>query len=167
MSSSAHVGNWPRPREALLAALVIVSMGGLAACSSSSDTTTHPLVIGTGMTPAEMGRSGSSSVAPDGAACAQHMPADILSAEQAVVEFDRGRVCLAYVTVRPGTPVSWHNTDDIGHQVTLQTESGGEVAKLVVPAGGTIQKSLPDAGIYRFKLSSTPSFTGTVEVKAP
>jgi len=167
MSSSAHVGTGSRRKAGVLAVLVIVSMGGLAACSSSSDTTTHSLVIGTAMTPAEMGRSGSSTVAPDGVTCPQYMPTDILSAEQAVVEFDRGRVCLAYVTVRPATPVSWHNTDDIEHRVTLQTESGGEVAQLVVPAGGTVQKSLPDAGIYRFKLSSTPSFTGTVEVKAP
>ena len=126
------------------------------------------------MTPdqmAGMGQDGSVSmptVAPGAGkvTCAQHMPGDVLTAAEATVEFDRERVCLAYVTVLRGTEVSWHNTDTVDHTLTILDSSGAQVVSLPVAAGDSVRRPFPDVGIFQFKVSAITSFVGTVEVKA-
>ena len=165
----------------LVAAATVLSMGGLTACSSAPDrssttsTTTAPTTTAAdGMTPEQMagmvpsGEGSTATIAPGPGkvTCAQHMPGDVLTAAEATVEFDRERVCLAYVTVLTGTEVSWHNTDTVDHTLTILDSSGAQVVSLPVAAGDSVRRPFPDVGIFQFKVSAITSFVGTVEVKA-
>lgn len=99
--------------------------------------------------------------------CAQHMPGDLLTAEQAMVIFDSQHVCLAYVTVTAGTGVTWHNEDSVARTVTIVDGNGAEVMSFEVPAGGAVTRSLDVAGVYNYRLSAIETFLGTVEVQEP
>jgi plastocyanin len=96
--------------------------------------------------------------------CAQHMPGDLLTAAEAMVMFDPQHVCLGYVTVRPGTPVMFHNTDTAAHRVTILGGGDVQIAAFDVAGGSAVSRSLTTAGIYRFRLSAIESFVGTIEV---
>lgn len=119
-----------------------------------------------GMVPSGEGSTATIAPGPGKVTCAQHMPGDVLTAAEATVEFDRERVCLAYVTVLTGTVVSWHNTDSIDHTLKVLDASGAEVTSLNVAAGGVVHRPFTTAGIFQFQLSAIASFVGTVEVKA-
>jgi len=98
--------------------------------------------------------------------CAQHMPGDLLTADEAVVRFDRQMVCLGYVTVTTDTPVTWTNTDDLEHTVTIVDADDVQVAEFTVAAGESLQRPADTVGITTFTLTAIPSFVGTVEVQA-
>jgi plastocyanin len=107
-----------------------------------------------------------STAASGNVQCAQHMPGDLLSASEAMVVFDPEHVCLGYVTVRPGTAITWHNVDSVEHQVRIEDGNGTELMSFSVPGGGAAQRSVDTGGVYRFKVSAIESFVGTIEVDA-
>ena len=99
--------------------------------------------------------------------CSDFMPSDILSSEDAVVVFSEQRVCQAYVTVRPGTTVSWQNVSATDHKVIILDDSGAQVDAVTVAAESTSSQRFDEAGLFRFTLSALPAFTGVVEVVTP
>lgn len=97
--------------------------------------------------------------------CPQRMPGDLLTAEEARVRFNTQMVCLGYVTVVPGTIISWINDDVADHTVTLLDDEGNELNHFEVAAGRTVTTPAAGTGVYRFKTTAIESFTGTIEVQ--
>lgn len=157
----------------VLLSFVVVS-GISGACSSPTEASDQsPSTTVHDMSSMDMG---STTASGDGAGtagsvrkveCAQHMPGDLLKAEQAMVIFDSQHVCLGYVTVLEGTEVTWHNTDPVEHQVTIVDDNDKKVTAFEVASDGASTYTIDDAGLYRFKVSAIETFVGTIEVQKP
>ncbi|MFN8052610.1 MAG: hypothetical protein U0Q22_14280 [Acidimicrobiales bacterium] len=147
------------PVTLLLAAVVA---GG---CSSAPDAATGPTTTSI-MDMTDMpGMDMSTVTGADGkVVCAQHMPGDVLTAEQAMVIFDKEHVCLGYATIKEGTPITWHNADTATQYVTVTDEKGAEVMHFDVDPGGSASRLVKPAGVYRYKVTAIESFVGTIEV---
>ena len=78
--------------------------------------------------------------------CAQHMPGDLLTADEAMVIFDAEHVCLGYVTVLAGTAITWHNADTVERRVIVRDDAGAELMTFDIPAAGTAVRALNSAG---------------------
>lgn len=173
------------PVRCLVAGSVLLLVSVVAGCSSSDDadstaasrstTSTASSSPSTAADPGsmDMGSSGADSagvVTDDtGAApkveCAQHMPGDLLSAQDAIVFFDSQHVCLAYVTVLAGTTITWRNTDGEDHEVVVVDDEEQEFDRFTVPGGGVATSTAPATGVYRYRLTAIESFVGTIEVQ--
>ncbi len=97
------------------------------------------------------------------------MPGEILTEAEAVVRFSTAKACPGYVTVRPGTEVTFHNEDSTAHRVTINgTNATGEtlpeVASGVAQPGATWVLAFDDLGMFSYTLDAIPTFRGTVEV---
>lgn len=68
------------------------------------------------------------------------------------------------VEVRPGTTVTWTNTDDAAH--TVDTEEGDLLASGDIDRGGSYRQRFDAPGTYAYLCSIHPSMRGTVEVVA-
>ena len=154
------------PALALTAALTLtaplLSAGGgeddridTAASTSTTTTTTADTTSPEAMSPDATGLGG----------CAMHMPGELLSAEEAVVRFDPQMVCLGYVTVLPGTPITWINADTADHEVAILDDEGKELNRFGVAAGESTTTPAAATGIYRYKVTAIETFTGTIEVQ--
>ncbi len=95
------------------------------------------------------------------------MPGEILSAADAVVRFSPEQVCPGYVTIAPGTDVTWANVDTVAHTVTItegnNDPQGKPVASTTVAPGTTWVRAFDQAGVYTFTTDAIPSFRGTVD----
>lgn len=128
---------------------------------SSTTSTTHG---GHGSIGGGVGSSGTD----DEGWCATPGPGVPLSAEQATVAFSTDQVCPGYVTVEPGTAVTWRNDADAEQRVVVTTGRAGDgpvVHEVDLAPGATFEQQL-DPGIYTFTVSAIPAFRGTVEVLA-
>lgn len=103
--------------------------------------------------------------------CAMTMPGEVLTATQAVVEMDAGKVCPAYVLIAAPTAVTWRNRGTDPVTVTVLREyprgepaPGAVVAEEPVPAGDAWARDFDRAGTWYFQVSSVPTFVGTVQV---
>lgn len=101
--------------------------------------------------------------------CVSKMPGEILTEAEAVVAFSTTKACPGYVTIRPGTEVTFRNEDSVAHRITINgTNATGE--KLPVVANGTAQPgatwahTFDDLGMFSYTLDAIPTFRGTVEV---
>ena len=164
------MGRTPRLATALVAAAVLAVAGcgggsSAAAPATAAPTTSHDMA---GMTTGDH----SMDMAPTKAAtnagfgdCAQHMPGELLTPEEAVVRFDTQMVCLGYVTVTTGTPIAWTNNDTAEQTVTILDDEDRELNEFTVDAGETITTPAASTGVYRFHITAIDSFTGTIEVQ--
>lgn len=99
--------------------------------------------------------------------CVSHMPGELLTAAEAIVTFDKQRVCRGYVTVGPTTNVSWSNNDSARHKVTVTNlERTETIYETDVEPDQVVFRTFP-IGIYLYKVDALPSFTGTIEVVDP
>lgn len=102
--------------------------------------------------------------------CPSYMPGQVLTPEQATVQFDESRVCPGYVTVAPGTLVTFKNTGSKAATITLTKSyqiDSELIDKLTVEAGD-IQTFVRDTPmtIY-YHPSSVPTFRGEIEIIDP
>ena len=98
--------------------------------------------------------------------CAQHMPGEVLTAADAVERFDTQMVCLGYVTVTPGTAITWTNRDTAAHDVTILDDEDRRINGFTVGAGESVTTPAAAVGVYRFRTTAIDSFVGTIEVQA-
>ena len=101
--------------------------------------------------------------------CISRMPGEILTEAEAVVRFSTTKACPGYVTIRPGTKVTFHNEDSVAHRITVNpTNATGEqlpeVAAGTAGPGRTWMHVFDDLGMFSFSLDAIPSFRGPVEV---
>ena len=95
------------------------------------------------------------------------MPGQILSAEEAVVRFSPSQVCPGYVTIVPGTPVTFKNQDTATHSITISEGNmpGGKVVMTgTAEAGRAWVQTFDTLGTFTYVTDAIPSFRGTVEV---
>lgn len=67
------------------------------------------------------------------------------------------------VTVAPGKPVTWVNTDGSPHQVTITSGAPGRSEMLL--KGQSHTQSFATAGIYDYMCGLHPSMKGQIDVK--
>lgn len=149
----------------VLAALTLLSV--LAGCGSGDTSpaqrsATHPTTSGHATSP-------TTSAPTNELQCVSRMPGEILTEAEAVVRFSTAKACPGYVTVRPGTKVTFHNEDSTAHRVTINgTNATGEtlpeVGSGVAQPGATWVLTFDDLGMFSFTLDAIPTFRGTVEV---
>ncbi len=99
--------------------------------------------------------------------CITRMPGEILSADEAVVRFTPEQVCPGYVTIVPGTPVTFLNADTVEHTITItegNAPDGTVVTTGIAPPGGTWVQTFDALGTFSYLTDAIPSFRGTVEV---
>jgi plastocyanin len=128
----------------------------LAGCSSKSDT--EPAKATTTLGPLDAGAAGD---------CPMRMPGELVAEAEAVVKFDVDRVCPGYLTVAPGTTVRLRNESSDPAQVTVEfgeQSPGTPLLDETVDPGDETSIELNDAGFYRYRTSTIPSFVGTFEV---
>lgn len=147
------------------AVLLAVGLG----CSSTSSTETAGSTTAAPATTATGGsRPGTAGTTyPEGGKCLSRMPGEILTADEAVVRFTPSQICPGYVTVAPGTPVTFKNNDTASHVVTITEGTSGTgktVATATVAAGKTWAQSSDTPGSSTFVIDAIPSFRGTIEV---
>jgi plastocyanin len=128
-----------------------------AAKPATSTTTSLPVASADPMLPNNKGAGG----------CPSRMPGELLLAEEAVVKFTPESVCPGYVTVLPGTPVTWQNNGKESATVTVtRSDNGDAVVTFDLAAGATHVVPFDTAGTFLYRVSSLPAFTGTVEARA-
>jgi plastocyanin len=142
----------------LVVVVVAVAALALAGCGSSKSKTPAASPTTTGDTTA---------TTTGGFDCTFGTPGQILSAEQAVVKFSPSGVCPGYVTIAPGTAVTWQNQDTVSHTVTVTEGNlpGGKVVATGTAApGGSWVQPFATEGFYLYVTDALPSFRGVVEV---
>jgi plastocyanin len=66
------------------------------------------------------------------------------------------------LTVAPGKSITWVNTDDSPHQVTVQ---GTKLRTQFLLKGQRATLTFPDEGVFSYNCALHPNLTGSVEVK--
>lgn len=168
----------PTVRRGLVCGVAAVALaGGLLGCGSSSTTsapaTSAPTTAGssTGSTPggSTVGTSPKApgTTYPEDGRCISRMPGEILTAEEAVVRFSSQQVCPGYVTILPGTAVTFKNRDTVAHTITItegNMPDGKEIANGIAEPGQTWVREFNTLGTFTFVTDAVPSFRGSVEV---
>lgn len=155
----------PRRTLGLVVALALLSVVGGCGSDDASPAergATHPTTSGHAATP-------TTSAPINELQCISRMPGEILTEAEAVVRFSTAKACPGYVTVRPGTQVTFHNEDSTAHRVTINAtnatgETLPEVASGVAQPGATWVLAFDDLGMFSYTLDAIPTFRGTVEV---
>lgn len=158
-----------RPVIAVLAG--VAGVLALGACGSDGSTaaarTTAPVATNVS-TDASHGdhaeHTNLSSESPD-LQCPMHMPGDLLTEAEAEVVFDAEHVCLSYVTITAGTTVTWNNADAADHDVIIW-QGDTEIDRLAAPAGGSVDRTFDEVGVFQFSHTAIDGFRGSVEVQA-
>ena len=151
-------------RRALAIPAVLLVAVLAASCGSSSEQ-----AAATSTTPpstAPSAATGSGTTAPAGG-CISRIPGAVLRADEAVVRFDPQQVCPGYVTIAPGTPVTFINQDAQAHTVTITEGSlpdGAVVETTTVEAGGSWARTFDAVGTFTYVTDAIPSFRGAIEV---
>jgi plastocyanin len=102
--------------------------------------------------------------------CISRMPGQILTADEAVVRFSPSQVCPGYVTIVPGTPVTFKNQDTKAHTITItegNMPDGKAVTNGIAEPGQTWVRTFDTVGTYTYVTDAIPTFRGTVEVTTP
>lgn len=134
----------PEPRMRRCIVLMTVALVVLSACGGDRETTPE-------------------TTTPD---CPTFMLGEVLTAPEAHVLVSSERVCPGYVTVNPGTPVTFENRDDEPLTVSITEgweESSDEVTSLEVGPGATAEFVSEEPAVRYFRLSMVPTFLGTIE----
>ena len=99
------------------------------------------------------------------------MPGDLLAEADAVVRFDSTEICPGYVTVAPGTAVTWRNHDQDAAAVQILDAypgpDAGSVGGGMVAAHADWQRRFEEPDVYYYTVEAIPGFVGTVEVRVP
>jgi plastocyanin len=143
-------------RRRLMVAVAVAALA-FAGCSSSKPTTTAVTTT----------TADATATTADGFNCNAGTPGQILTPDQAVVKFSPSGVCPGYVTVTPGTTVTWQNQDTVSHTITVtegNLPGGKVVATGTAPPGGTWTQAFPTEGFNLYVTDALPSFRGVVEV---
>ena len=153
-----------------LACLLVAVPFAAGACSSAVNDSASVAKVTTTAAMHDMadmaGMPGMGTTASGKVDCAQHMPGDRLTAEEAMVIFDAEHVCLGYVTVAAGTAITWHNADDVERRVIVEDGNGTALMTFDILPGGATQRALKVPGVYRYRVSAIESFVGSIEVQA-
>lgn len=148
--------------------LLVVALAASAAlgCSSSSTDTAS-----TGSSAPTSSVTGATAAGPGtteaGGRCVSRMPGEILTADEAVVHFSPSQVCPGYVTVAPGTPVSFVNEDTQAHTITItegNLPDGAVVTTTSVATGETWVQTFDAVGTFSYVTDAIPTFRGAIEV---
>jgi manganese oxidase len=133
-----------RAKKLLLAAGIVLAVGG---CSANSST------------------GGGTSSSSSGASAAAAAPAP--AANSASVQIKLFRYQPDTLTVAPGTTVVWTNQDDIAHTVTSGTpdKPGGPLDGNLDGQGTTYSYKFDTAGEYPYYCTHHNSMVGTIIVK--
>lgn len=157
MLRSPHHSRCRAPRAACtLAVAALCTMLAGAACSSTKNdattATTAARTSATGLTQDE---------------CVSRTPGEVMTADEAKVLFDASQICPNYVTINPGTEVTFDNRDSASHTVTIMagaSQTGQVLEEHTLEPGTTWVRAFPDAGQYTFKVDHFPSI-GVVDVE--
>lgn len=151
-------------RRGLLGAGVAIALAlSVAACSDDTDPSSGTTIV-TGTDQPATSR-GSDPLAD----CAERMPGDPMSADEAVVQFSPEAICPAYVTVVAGTEVTWINRDDVAHVLTIHegsTEEGAVLFEQSLEPDEPLVQRYTEATTMTFTLDVQDAFRGTIEVQA-
>ncbi|MGZ4705487.1 MAG: cupredoxin domain-containing protein [Acidimicrobiales bacterium] len=167
-SEPAAPGGSGRPRRwwwlpLLLAACTAVALG----CGSSTEESSlDESAAGAPTSTTSVPEAGSEPTYMMGK-CTFRMPGEILSAEEAVVWFSTDHVCPGYVTVAPGTEVTFANEDTSAHSVAIAEGAmpgGAEIARASIEPGETWVRSFDSVGSFTYTTDAIPTFLGTIEV---
>ena len=154
-------------------ALTATLMGCGSSTTSSAPATSAPTTAGSsrGSTPGgstvDTGPKAPGTTYPEDGRCISRMPGEILTAEEAVVRFSTAQVCPGYVTILPGTAVTFSNKDSVAHTISItegNMPGGKEIANGVAEPGQTWVRDFNTLGMFTFVTDAVPSFRGTVEV---
>jgi plastocyanin len=157
MSHPPHDTRRRTSRTALAVAAALVTALAGAACSSTKNdtattTTTAAHTSATGLTQDE---------------CVSRTPGEVMTADEAKVLFDATQICPTFVTINPGTQVTFDNRDPQSHTVTIlagASQTGQVLEEHTLEPGTTWVRAFPDAGQYTFKVDHFPSI-GVVQVE--
>jgi plastocyanin len=169
-STAPHHRAGAIPRLGVILAVAVALPAAALGCRSSKPDASAPPTTTTaveGTTPGTA--TDSTDAGRQGFDCTFRMPGEILTADEAVVRFDQTGVCPGYVTIAPGTAVTWQNTDTVAHTVTItegNLPGGNEIATGTVPPGGTWVQTFDSEGFSLFVTDAIPAFRGVVEVTA-
>ena len=99
--------------------------------------------------------------------CPPSMPGEEMSAAEAVVRFSPSQICPGYVTVRPGTLVTFENLGDAAVKVTITDgpkASAKELTATELAPKQAMKTTFESPGSVYYLVSSIESFRGTIEV---
>lgn len=157
-------------RLAVIHAVAMVPVTLLGCGSSAPDQSKAVPAGSTGLTTSSLAvrpPPAPGTTSPGDGGCVTRMPGQILSAEEAVVRFSPSQVCPGYVTIAPGTPVTFANQDTKAHTITItegNLPGGKVVADGVAEPGQTWVRTFDTLGAFTYTTDAIPSFRGTVEV---
>lgn len=171
-----------------IALLAAVSSG---ACSKQETASPTPTTAAGG-TPTIQGLHDSGPVTPATGpleGCISKVPGEFLTEAEAVVRLSPSAVCPGFVTVKPGTTVTFTNTDATKpHTLVITrgtaapttterdpsapasavptTAAEAPVLSTTIPAGGTATQTFDTAGQFTFTTDAIPGYRGTVDVRS-
>lgn len=170
----------PRPRysSTLLAGAALTSVLVLAGCGSNSATSgpqptsvSETVAAPSSTIDPNAGMFGTTDTSPTvPGQCVSRMPGQGLTPDEAVVYFSTESVCPGYVTVGVGVPVTFANTDDVAHRVTVHTGATGTGDTLLdttIEPGQSYLRAFTSPGVLTYQTDALPSFRGTIEVLPP
>jgi plastocyanin len=166
-----------RRHSPLAATLATAAVGllaaGLTGCSSSSDdaATTTTTVFTPAATSAQTTLPPGSTTTlevPEGW-CQSFPPGQVLTPEQANVRVRDGAICPGYITVLPGTPITFSNLDSVDHTVVIGSEltpdEGVVDSKDLAPDDTWVVTYDADV-TYNYFVTSFEGFRGVLQVGA-
>jgi plastocyanin len=168
VSESASSGGRARPCRRwwlplLLAGFAAVTLG----CGSSTEESSLDEAAGASSSTASAPEAGSEPTYVMGK-CTFRMPGEILTADEAVVWFSTDHVCPGYVTVAPGTAVTFANEDSAAHSVSIAQGAmpgGAEITRASIEPGETwVVEGFDAVGTFTYTTDAIPTFLGTIEV---
>ncbi len=151
-------------RHARLAALTVVAVLMIAACSGSSSSTPPAAASVAASTPS-VAPSLAPSVAPSTAVSIAPSVAPSAAATDATgdaVSIANFSFQPAAITVPVGATVTWTNNDSAGHTVTADD---GSFKSDRLGSGATFSQSFAQAGTFAYHCAIHPGMTGTVTVR--
>jgi amicyanin len=141
-----------------LAALAVVAVLGVAACSPSGAATTSPAAAA----PMNMTAGATNMVQPATSAAATQVPSatTVPSGAEAKVSISNFAFDPAVLTVKVGSTVTWTNNDIVAHTVTFTDVANSPVLN----RGDHFSRTFTKAGTYSYICSIHPFMHGMVVV---
>lgn len=170
----------PRRRHAAVAGALAGTLLVLGAAGCGGDTTTAPTTSSpastgptTSVTPTDAahghigGTDNTGVPGPGGATCISKAPGELYTAAEAVIRFSPESICPGFVTVAPGTPVTFANLGTEAYTVTLSRGTQADAPVLAtetVAPGATWVQTFDATGDVTFRISAIRGFLGTIHI---
>jgi plastocyanin len=150
------------PAAVLTALLLVGSCGGSDDGASSTTAATAATEA-----PAATAAAGATTPADP---CTPRAPGEIVPQAEAVIRLRDGQVCPGYLTVAPGTAVTWRNEATSSWTITVRAmtptgpAAGDPVTSFTVDPGTSTTWPFGQLGTFAYTIDAIPTFTGVVEV---